>query len=79
MIGLLFAFKIFVFAICAGAVISVLVLVPLFIYGIPYILWVGNENTKGKQLDKKKEGFWRTVKNATHLYGCWIRRKKPSF
>lgn len=79
MVGIWFAFKVFLFAICAGAVISVLIFVPLCIYIIPYCLWIGNEQTKGKHKDKKKEGVWRMVRNATILYRSWIRREKPSF
>ncbi|CAH8721350.1 hypothetical protein [Paenibacillus melissococcoides] len=79
MVGIAFAFKLLVFAICAGAVISILIFVPLTIYVIPYCLWVGNEQTMGRHQDKKKEGIRKTVKHATILYRSWIRREKPSF
>lgn len=79
MVAIWFAFKIFLFAICAGVVISLLVFIPLTIYVVPYLLWVGNENTMGRHTDKKKEGIWKSVKNASLLYKSWIRREKPSF
>lgn len=79
MVAIWFAFKIFLFAICAGAIISVLVFVPLSIYIIPYALWVGTQNTKGKYLERKKDGFWKIVRHATILYRSWIRREEPSF
>lgn len=79
MIGLLFAFKLLVFALCAAAALAVLVYVPLAIYGIPYCLWVGFQNNAGKHLDKKKEGVLKTARNATILYKSWILRKKPTF
>ncbi|BFH15175.1 hypothetical protein M5X00_20610 [Paenibacillus alvei] len=79
MTAIWFAFSVFLFAICAGVVISVLIFVPLFIYVIPYTLWVGSENEMGRHKDKKKEGVWRSARNATILYKSWIRREKPSF
>lgn len=79
MVGIWFAFKIFLIAICAGAVISVLIFVPLAIYIIPYALWVGHQNTKGLLLERKKDGFWKIVKHASITYRSWIRREKPSF
>lgn len=78
MVGILFAIKIVIFALCAGAVISFIIFVPLAIYCIPYCLWVGFQNNKGKCLDRKKEGVAKTAKHATILYSNWIRGKKPS-
>lgn len=71
--------KVLVFALCAGAVLAVLVFVPLAIYGIPYSLWVGTQNLKGKHLDKKKEPFFRTVRNATILYKAKLTGHEPIF
>ncbi len=71
--------KVLVFALCFGAAVSVLILVPLMIYSIPYALWVGKENCVGRQKDKKDEKFFSTVKNATKLYKAWITRQKPTF
>lgn len=79
MVGILFAFKVIIFALCAGAVISFIIFVPLTIYVIPYCLWVGHQHTIGKHKDKKKEGVLKTVKHATILYKSWILRKKPTF
>lgn len=70
--------KVLVFSLCFGAAVSVIVFVPLFIYGIPYCLWVGHENLAGRQKDKKNEKFFTTVKNATKLYKAWIARQKPT-
>lgn len=71
-------FKLAVFALCVGVVIALLTLVPLFIYAIPYHLWVGFQNNKGQQLDKKKESFFRSTKNATKLYKTWFLRQEPT-
>lgn len=79
MIMIFVMLKVLVFALCAGAIISVLVFVPLSVYVIPYCLWVGSQNTKGKQLDKKKESVFRTARNATKLYIAWITRREPTF
>lgn len=69
--------KVLVFALCAGAVISVLVFVPLFLYTLPYDLWIGVQNTKGKQLDKKKEPIFRAARNATKLYKAKLTGHEP--
>jgi len=71
--------KVLVFALCAGAVISVLVFVPLTLYVIPYTLWIGFQNNKGKQLDKKKEPVFRAVRNATKLYKAKLTGHEPIF
>ncbi|PWM25633.1 MAG: hypothetical protein DBX48_06355 [Limosilactobacillus fermentum] len=71
--------KVLVFALCVGAIVSVIVCVPLALYGIPYCLWVGRQNTMGKHLDKKKESVFRTAKNATKFYKAWITRQEPIF
>ncbi len=70
-----------VFALCAGAVISVVVLVPLGIYVIPYALWIGFEQQKGKHKDKLQKGqsIFRIAKDATKLYKAWITRREPTF
>lgn len=67
------------FTLIAGVVISVAIFVPLFIYTIPYIWWVGGQHEIGKHLDKKKEGVWKTARHATILYKSWITRTRPSF
>lgn len=79
MVAIIFAFKIIIFALSAGVVISVLVFVPLTLYVIPYALWVGHQQTIGKHKDKRKEGAFKAVKHATILYKSWILRKKPTF
>lgn len=66
------------FALCAGVVISVVILVPTAIYSIPYCLWLGFQMTKGKYKDKKNDSIFKTAKNATKVYFSWITRKKPA-
>lgn len=67
------------FALCLGAILAVLVYVPLFIYAIPYCWWVGTQNIKGEMLDRKKEPFMQTVKNA-HVYykSKRLAKKEPN-
>lgn len=78
MVFFVVAIKILVFALCLGAALAVLIFVPLAIYVIPYALWVGNENTSGRQKDKKNESVFRSAKNATKLYKAWITHQKPT-
>lgn len=73
------AIKVLIFALCAGVVVTVVILVPLTIYTIPYALWVGSQNTRGKHKDKKGEKFFRSVRNATRLYKSWITHTEPTF
>jgi len=70
--------KVLIFALCAGAAISVLVYVPLMVYTIPYALWVGHQNTMGRQKDKDKENIFRAARNATKLYKAWITGEADS-
>ena len=72
-------FKVLVFALCIGAIAAVLFFVPLAIYGIPYALWIGTQNLTGKHLDKKKEPFLRSVRNATILYKAKLTGREPIF
>ena len=69
--------KFLLFGVIAGIGITILVSIPLVIYATPYLLWVGFQNNVGKQKDKKNEGLLSSVKNATRLYKCWIKRQQP--
>lgn len=71
--------KVVMFALCAGAAVAVLIFVPLTLYVVPYTLWIGFQNNKGNQLDKKKESIFQTVRNATKLYKAKLTGKEPIF
>ena len=73
-----YLFWLLVFGLGLGAFISVFILFPLFIYSIPYCFWIGSQNCIGKQLDKKKEKFFSTIKHSTQLYKCWLTGRKPT-
>lgn len=67
------------FGVGVGICIFVLVWIPLFIYGLPYVLWAGwNQGKKGVptkfESDKLtgKKHIMHNVKNATKLYRSWI-------
>lgn len=64
---------------CFGVVLALVIVIPLFIYSIPYALWCGTLNGKRILKDSKKESFFRTVRNATILYKSWILKKEPKF
>lgn len=72
-------FHILIIAIAVGILFAVVVFVPLSIYVIPYCLWVGTQNTKGKYLELRKDNVFRMAGNATKLYKSWITHKAPSF
>ncbi len=79
MVFILTVLHVLLFGLCAGAIISVIVFVPLGIYVIPYALWVGSQNTKGKHPELKNEKFFRTVRNATRLYKAKLSGHEPIF
>ncbi len=79
MVAIFFAFKILIFALCLGAVLAVIIFIPLTIYVIPYCLWIGGKNCIGKYLETKNESPFRSVRNATRLYKAWITRTEPKF
>lgn len=61
-----------------GIVISFLYFVPLTLYSIPYILWLGFQNTKGMYRNiSVQESTWNNVKNATKVYLSFITGRKP--
>lgn len=75
----MFAIKAIIFALCLGAILAVLIYVPLAIYLIPYSFWVGVQGNKGIHYNTKKMSIFKLAKNATILYSSWIRGKKPTF
>ena len=78
--GIILTILSFLFSVfCVGVVISLIVVVPLAIYSIPYALWCGTLNGKRLINYSKKEPFFKTVKNATILYKSWILKKEPKF
>lgn len=79
MVLIMVMFHVLVAALCIGAIVSVVVFVPLFLYTLPYDLWIGFQNTKGKQLDKKKEPIFRAARNATRLYKAKLTGHEPIF
>lgn len=67
LIGILFAFKVLIFALCLGVVIAVLIYIPLFLYALPYSFWVGSQLTVGKRKKIKKRGLHPYYKKRYHL------------
>lgn len=61
-----------------GLIVSIIIFVPLTIYVIPFSLWVGFQNNKGKYRDLKS-GIFSDARNATELYKSWIIHKDPVF
>lgn len=72
-------FYVSVAAVAIGIAISIIIYIPLAIYIVPYCLWVGNQNTKGKYLNLRNGSCFRMAHNATILYKSWILHKAPVF
>lgn len=73
------ALHILIWALAAGFLVSIIVFVPMTVYIIPYCLWLGFQNNKGKYKELKDGNiFWMAV-NATILYKSWIFHKSPVF
>ena len=78
------------FSLAVGATIglafAIFILLPLFLYTIPYTYWLAGQKSVGKHLDLyngmvRKDSLFQlhNVKNATKLYAAWIRRREPTF
>lgn len=65
--------------ICAGVVISILVVLPQFLYQLPYVAWVGFTDANAKYPATKNSGFFKDTINATKLYKHWIFHTKLDF
>lgn len=62
-----------------GIVLGIIIVVPSFIYCLPYMTWLGwNQGTKGipRKLPSDKlppaKNWVHTVSNSTKLYRSWI-------
>ncbi len=73
------AIHVLLFGLCAGAAISVLFFVPLTLYLIPYWLWVGTQNTRGRHKDKRDVSLSKSARYATKLYKAKLSGKEPIF
>lgn len=69
----------FLFGAGIAVILGIVIGIPLFIYVFPYSWWLGGQMQIGKHKDKKKESITSTIKNATKLYKCWIKRQEPDF
>lgn len=63
-----------IFGLCLGVVISLVTLVPLFLYILPYCSWLGVQQSQGNYtgMTVMDDGFTASVKKATRLYKHWI-------
>lgn len=73
------AFHILILALAVGFLVSIVVFVPLTVYIIPFCLWVGFQNNRGKYKELKEGSVFRMAANATVLYRSWIFHKTPVF
>ena len=72
-------FHVIIVSLAVGVAVSIVVFVPLTIYIIPFCLWVGFQNNKGKYQNLKEGSCFRMARNATSLYKSWIFHKAPVF
>ena len=73
-------FKILCVSLALGFAVSIIFFVPLTIYVIPYLLWVGTQNTKGKYRELSDvTNCFKVARNATALYKSWILHSTPVF
>lgn len=73
------AFYVLIFALAVGFSVSIIVFVPLTIYIIPFCLWVGFQNNKGRYKELKEGNVFRMARNASDLYTSWFFHKTPVF
>lgn len=72
-------FYVLIAALGIGIAVSIIIFVPLTIYIIPFCLWTGFQNTKGKYKELAQGNCFHMARNATCLYKSWILRKAPEF
>lgn len=72
-------FRILVFALAMGFLVSIITFVPLTVYIIPFCLWVGFQNNKGQHKELKGGSVFHMARNASILYRSWIFHKTPVF
>ena len=70
-------FTVLIASLAIGFAVSIIIFVPLTLYIIPYCLWLGVQNTKGKYRHLQDGNCFRMARNATRLYGSWICHKAP--
>ena len=68
------AFHILVLALAVGFSVSIVIFVPLTLYIVPFCLWTGFQNNRGRT-----GNVFRMARNATALYKSWIFHKAPAF
>lgn len=71
----------FIMALAAGsaAALAFALMILFILYTAPFYFWVGIQNNKGKYRELGKNGYFRTVRNATSLYLSWILHRAPAF
>lgn len=57
-------------------ILTLIILLPLFIYQIPYDFWCGYINASDKYPKTKNRGILHSTINATKLYKHWIFHKE---
>jgi hypothetical protein len=80
------AFMAMWYLVVAGVCISVLVLgigilliLPLFIYSFPYLVWSGWTDSRSKYPKTSTHSILASTANATKLYKHWIFHKELEF
>lgn len=72
-------FHILVLTLAVGFSVSIVIFVPLTLYIVPFCLWTGFQNNRGRHKDLRTGNVFRMARNATALYKSWIFRKAPAF
>lgn len=67
------------FGICAGAVVSILVVFTQFLYQLPYTIWVGFTDANTRYPATRDCSFFRDTVNATRLYKHWLFHSRLDF
>lgn len=61
------------------AALTLIILLPLFVYQIPYHFWCGYINASDKYPETQNQGILHGTINATKLYKHWIFHKELDF
>lgn len=67
------------FGFVLGILVSIIVVIPQFLYQIPYHAWVGYTDANSVYPVIKDCSFFRDTINATKLYKHWIFHSRLDF
>lgn len=78
MLTVLFYILLFVLAcVGLGVVIGLVLLIPQFLFAIPYIWWMDDQQKAGRYKNINTDSLFKNTANAARTYKAWLKRTPP--